>query len=50
LFAGTRPIGVIYADCRPSGRALKHEQFVAFQRFAQLSGRCLAAIGKPQGR
>lgn len=50
LFAGARPIGVIYADCRPSGRALKHEQFVAFQRFAQLSGRCLAAIGKPQGR
>lgn len=44
LLAGTREIGIIYADCRLSGRALKHEQFVAFQRFAQLTGRCLGAL------
>lgn len=44
LLAGTREIGVIYADSRLSGRALKHEQFVAFQRFAQLAGRCLGAL------
>lgn len=46
LMAGTREIGLLYADCRVSGRALKHEQFVAFQRFAQLAGRCLEALGK----
>ncbi|MCU9947031.1 HDOD domain-containing protein [Pseudomonas sp. PDM13] len=50
LRAGSREIGVIYADCRLSGRALKHEQFVAFQRFAQLAGRCLEALSKGQGR
>ncbi len=46
LMAGTREIGVLYGDCRLSGRALKHEQFVAFQRFTQLTGRCLDALGK----
>lgn len=46
LLAGTREIGVLYADSRVSGRALKHEQFVAFQRFTQLTGRCLEALGK----
>ena len=46
LLAGTREIGVLYADSRLSGRALKHEQFVAFQRFTQLTGRCLEALGK----
>ncbi|MHA6493208.1 HDOD domain-containing protein [Pseudomonas borbori] len=46
LLAGTREIGVIYADNRVSGRALKHEQFVAFQRFTQLTGRCLEALSK----
>lgn len=46
LMAGTREIGVLYADNRVSGRALKHEQFVAFQRFTQLAGRCLDALGK----
>lgn len=46
LMAGTREIGVLYADNRISGRALKHEQFVAFQRFTQLAGRCLDALGK----
>ncbi|MGL4316825.1 MAG: HDOD domain-containing protein [Pseudomonas sp.] len=46
LLAGTREIGVLYADCRVSGRALKHEQFVAFQRFTQLTGRCLEALSK----
>lgn len=46
LLAGKREIGVIYADGRVSGRALKHEQFVAFQRFTQLSGRCLDALSK----
>ncbi|WP_434458665.1 HDOD domain-containing protein [Stutzerimonas urumqiensis] len=46
LLSGTRKIGVLYADCRLSGRALKHEQFVAFQRFVQLTGRCLEALGK----
>ncbi len=46
LMAGTREIGVIYGDCRLSGRALKHEQFVAFQRFTQLTGRCLESLSK----
>lgn len=46
LLAGSREIGVLYADNRLSGRALKHEQFVAFQRFTQLTGRCLEALGK----
>lgn len=46
VLAGTREIGVLYADCRLSGRALKHEQFVAFQRFTQLTGRCLEALSK----
>lgn len=46
LMAGSREIGVLYADCRVSGRALKHEQFVAFQRFTQLAGRCLDALAK----
>ncbi|MNR32196.1 hypothetical protein D3C85_1497600 [compost metagenome] len=46
LLAGKREIGVIYADCRLSGRALKHEQFVAFQHFAQLAGRCLEAMAQ----
>ena len=46
IIAGTREIGVIYADSRLSGRALRHEQFVAFQRFTQLTGRCLEAISK----
>lgn len=48
LRAGTREIGVLYADNRLSGRALKHEQFVAFQRFTQLTGRCLEALSKPR--
>lgn len=46
LMAGNREIGVLYADNRLSGRALKHEQFAAFQRFTQLTGRCLDALGK----
>lgn len=46
LLAGARDIGVIYADNRVTGRALKHEQFVAFQRFAQLARRCLEALSK----
>ncbi|MGH8353227.1 MAG: HDOD domain-containing protein, partial [Pseudomonas sp.] len=46
LLAGKREIGVLYADNRLSGRALKHEQFVAFQRFTQLTGRCLEALSK----
>lgn len=46
LMAGAREIGVLYADGRISGRALKHEQFVAFQRFTQLAGRCLDALSK----
>ncbi|WP_177410178.1 HDOD domain-containing protein [Pseudomonas sp. LFM046] len=46
LLAGKREIGVIYADCRHSGRALRHEQFVAFQRFAQATGRCLEAMAQ----
>lgn len=46
LMAGPREIGVIYGDCRLSGRALKHEQFVAFQRFTQLTGRCLGSLSK----
>jgi hypothetical protein len=46
LLAGSREIGVLYADNRVSGRALKHEQFVAFQRFTQLTRRCLEALIK----
>jgi HD-like signal output (HDOD) protein len=46
LMAGAREIGVLYGDCRLSGRALKHEQFIAFQRFTQLTGRCLEALSK----
>ncbi|MCY1213220.1 HDOD domain protein [compost metagenome] len=46
LLAGKREIGVIYADCRLSGRALRHEQFVAFQHFAQATGRCLEAMAQ----
>ncbi|MFT5781655.1 MAG: HD-like signal output (HDOD) protein [Pseudomonas sp.] len=46
LLAGKREIGVLYADCRLSGRALKHEQFVAFKRFADLTGRCLDAMSR----
>ncbi|MBA1275061.1 HDOD domain-containing protein [Stutzerimonas azotifigens] len=46
LMAGTRQIGVLYADSRSSGRALKHEQFVAFQRFTQLTGRCLEGLSR----
>lgn len=46
LLAGTREIGVLYADSRVSGRALSHEQFVAFQRFTQLGSRCLEALSK----
>jgi hypothetical protein len=46
LLAGNKEIGVLYADCRVSGRALKNEQFVAFQRFNQLTGRCLEALSK----
>ncbi|TLX53352.1 histidine kinase [Stutzerimonas nosocomialis] len=46
LMAGTRQIGVLYADSRLSGRALTHEQFVAFQRFTQLTGRCLEGLGR----
>jgi len=49
LMAGTREIGVLYGDCRLSGRSLKHEQFVAFQRFTQLTGRCLESLGKRPG-
>ncbi len=44
LMAGPRDIGVLYADSRLTGRALTHEQFVAFQRFTQLTGRCLEAL------
>nr|WP_239482203.1 HDOD domain-containing protein [Pseudomonas insulae] len=46
LRVGKRDIGVLYADRRLSGRALQHEQFVAFQRFSQLTERCLAALSK----
>jgi hypothetical protein len=46
LTAGSREVGVLYADSRITGRALTHEQFIAFQRFTQLAGRCLAPLGK----
>ncbi|MCY1541618.1 hypothetical protein D9M68_773190 [compost metagenome] len=46
LLVGKREIGVIYADCRLSGRALRHEQFVAFQYFAQAASRCLEAMAQ----
>lgn len=46
LMAGKREIGVLYADSRISGRALKTEQFVAFQRYSQLTCRCLEAMAK----
>lgn len=46
LLAGKRPIGVLYADNRPSGRALLHEQYVAFRHFTQAVGRCLQALSQ----
>jgi HD-like signal output (HDOD) protein len=46
LSAGKRDIGVIYADNRVSGRALKNEQFIAFQRYAQATCRCLDMMGR----
>lgn len=46
LLAGKRPIGVLYADSRLSGRALRHEQFVAFTRFAQSAQRALEALSQ----
>ena len=46
MWIGRASSGVLYADSRLSGRALRHEQFVAFQRFTQLTGRCLEAISK----
>ena len=46
ILASGREVGVLYADCRLSGRALRHEQFVAFQRFTMLAGRCLGALSK----
>lgn len=41
VMAGSRPVGVLYADSRLSGRALLNEQFVAFKRFVQLVNRAL---------
>lgn len=46
LLAGKREIGILYADNRVSGRALKNEQFMAFQRYAQATCRCLEAMGR----
>ncbi len=46
LLAGSKEIGVLYADNRVSGRALSREQYVAFQRFTQLTGRCLEQLSK----
>ncbi|MGP0173103.1 HDOD domain-containing protein [Pseudomonas sp. NCHU5208] len=46
VLANGREVGVLYADCHLSGRALRHEQFVAFQRFTLLAGRCLGALSK----
>lgn len=46
ILAGAKEIGVLYADSRASGRSLKREQFVAFQRFTQLAGRGLEALSK----
>ncbi|MDF3931185.1 HDOD domain-containing protein [Pseudomonas citronellolis] len=46
LLAGKRPLGVLYADSRPSGRALRREQFVSFQHFTQAVGRCLQALSQ----
>ena len=34
------------SSTKVSERALKHEQFVAFQRFTQLTGRCLEALSR----
>lgn len=46
LIAGKRDIGILYADNRVSGRALKNEQFMAFRRYAQATCRCLEAMGR----
>lgn len=46
LLAGKRPVGVLYADNRPSGRALLHEQYVAFRHFTQAVGRCLQTLSQ----
>lgn len=44
LMAGTRTVGVLYADGRPSGRVLRNEQFVAFRHLCKAAGRALEAL------
>lgn len=46
VIAGTRPIGVLYADMRVSGRALGKSQFDAFKRFTELTGSSLQALSR----
>nr|WP_276584022.1 HDOD domain-containing protein [Pseudomonas sp. RIT-PI-AD] len=46
LMAGHKSVGVLYADCRPSGRVLRTEEFVAFQRLARAAGHGLDALSK----
>lgn len=44
LRVGERPIGLIYADRRPSGRPLDEESFAAFRQFGQQANLGLAAL------
>ncbi|MFN3581927.1 MAG: HDOD domain-containing protein, partial [Pseudomonas sp.] len=46
LMAGQREIGVLYGDMRLSGRSLTDSQFVAFKRFADMTGKCLQALSR----
>ncbi|WP_304641754.1 HDOD domain-containing protein [Pseudomonas sp.] len=46
LIAGTRPVGILYADMRVSGRMLAKAQFDAFKRFAELTGASLQALSR----
>ncbi len=44
LRVGRRPIGLLYADRRPSGRPLDEESFAAFRQFGQQANLGLAAL------
>jgi HD-like signal output (HDOD) protein len=46
VIAGTRPVGVLYADMRVSGRAPVKAQFDAFKRFTDLTGASLQALSR----
>lgn len=45
VLAGTRPVGVLYADMHITARALTDAQFAAFRLFARQLGEGLQALG-----